>query len=1195
MKERESERLLLTDSEKKQLETIERKRTNEEFQVAFCGHFSAGKSTILNYLLGAELLPTSPIPTSANVIKIKNGPLGLTMKTVSGETKTFRGDIPWERVREWGMNGLDIESLLIEAPLSFLGEHSVLFDTPGVDSTDPTHQAITFEALLSTDFIVYVTDYNHVQSETNLHFLKRLSDEKKPIYLIINQIDKHEESELSFTTFDRSIRQTFRDWGIQLVKLRYTSMKEQSHPFNELAQFERELKAIVYQSKRLLPFAKDRLYQGFYINVARRLHEEKEAALDRIKEDVIRAGFTLAELEEWEKLRKEWDESLDKKNRFVEHLQKEVESILKDVTIFPYTTTELTRQWLESTEANFKVGFLFAKKKTEEERRRRLDRLVEDVNDKLKSQLLFHLQRLFQRQDFSRLSNRSEVETSLRQLDLVIDPEFFRQAVQHGPKSREYVYAFTKERTNAITTTLRRKAYDLIELMSKGMERYWEEERNELREKIATLQSLQAYVAQIEDVEADYARQIARANEKAASFHDARRYEEEIEKTMREDVPNFEVSLQLKRIDLPEQAVIDSEWDAEDETNRERFMEERANEWIDSLKNVLARYEDDERMYEERKVLMERIEKFSNQTFTISLFGAFSAGKSSFANALLGETILPVSPQPTTATVSIVKKSDANHRSKTATVKVKTSEQLQDEVESVAKQLDLDVTFETLSTWERQKTGAKTMWQKTYEDYLFTLKNSLKETNWELGSSFDVTLEQLQRFVADERVACLIDEVTIYYDCPLTEKGIVLIDTPGVNSVHSRHTNVAFQQLRESDAIFYVTYYNHAFSKADQMFIEQIAKVNEKFHTDKLYFIVNAADLARTRYELNGVKKHVYEQLVQCGIDNPRLFPLSSKNGLEGKRRGTVVDPLFQTFEKAFYDQTISELKRLSFRLLKDEVNVYERALKEGLEFVMSEASDKDEKRKALMRKIEAKIAEVRALNPFLLQQKVRQEVNELFVYLRERIRFVLNDRFQEAVNVTTVTGTNKREQQLALLHALRAWRNEGEKFLQQEIRATFVRIELTLEEELADWTRETLESLRRFFPALPSTIESSKGELDIDVTTRFIPLSFEQDVKSLQSLKSFFEEKKVTALKEKLVEKGAEIAAEHIKKMEAVTLERFETLVIERIEEVKRKMEKAIRRELERFDQLLDPSHHEALQKEYEAIRALAQKDLPI
>ena len=153
------------------------------FQVAFCGHFSAGKSTLLNHLLGAEMLPTSPIPTSANIIGIKNGTFGLNVVTTKGERKNWEGEIPWQRVREWGMDGAAISSITISAPLPFLGNYSMIYDTPGVDSTDPTHQAVTLEALYTTDLIVYVMDYNHVQSETNLTFLKQLSDEKKPLYL----------------------------------------------------------------------------------------------------------------------------------------------------------------------------------------------------------------------------------------------------------------------------------------------------------------------------------------------------------------------------------------------------------------------------------------------------------------------------------------------------------------------------------------------------------------------------------------------------------------------------------------------------------------------------------------------------------------------------------------------------------------------------------------------------------------------------------------------------------------------------------------------------------------------------------------------------------------------------------------------------------------------------------------------------
>ena len=47
-----------------------------------------------------------------------------------------------------------------------------------------------------------------------------------------------------------------------------------------------------------------------------------------------------------------------------------------------------------------------------------------------------------------------------------------------------------------------------------------------------------------------------------------------------------------------------------------------------------------------KHVQQEVIERRRVETkqFTVALFGAFSAGKSSFANALLGEKVLPVSP-----------------------------------------------------------------------------------------------------------------------------------------------------------------------------------------------------------------------------------------------------------------------------------------------------------------------------------------------------------------------------------------------------------------------------------------------------------------------------------------------------------------------------------------------------------------------
>ena len=50
--------------------------------------------------------------------------------------------------------------------------------------------------------------------------------------------------------------------------------------------------------------------------------------------------------------------------------------------------------------------------------------------------------------------------------------------------------------------------------------------------------------------------------------------------------------------------------------------------------------------------MIQRADRLEQNLFTVALFGAFSAGKSSFANALMGEMILPVSPNPTTATIN---------------------------------------------------------------------------------------------------------------------------------------------------------------------------------------------------------------------------------------------------------------------------------------------------------------------------------------------------------------------------------------------------------------------------------------------------------------------------------------------------------------------------------------------------------------
>lgn len=169
--------------------------------IAFCGHFSAGKSSLINSLCGKRVLPSSPVPTSANVVSIRNGkPRALiyTTPNVSADNGAGTLEVSPEELEAYCKNGGAYSSIEVWDDIPLLKDDAVLLDTPGVDSTDRGHSLATHSALHLADVVFYVMDYNHVQSETNLSFAKSLSDWGKPLFLIVNQIDKHREREALF-------------------------------------------------------------------------------------------------------------------------------------------------------------------------------------------------------------------------------------------------------------------------------------------------------------------------------------------------------------------------------------------------------------------------------------------------------------------------------------------------------------------------------------------------------------------------------------------------------------------------------------------------------------------------------------------------------------------------------------------------------------------------------------------------------------------------------------------------------------------------------------------------------------------------------------------------------------------------------------------------------------------------------------
>ena len=96
---------------------------------------------------------------------------------------------------------------------------------------------------------------------------------------------------------------------------------------------------------------------------------------------------------------------------------------------------------------------------------------------------------------------------------------------------------------------------------------------------------------------------------------------------------------------------------------------------------------------------------------------------------------------------------------------------------------------------------------------------------------------------------------------------------------------MAFEYIKNSDAILFVTYYNHAFSKADREFLIQLGRVKDTFALDKMFFIVNAIDLAHNEEEMDAVLDYVEEQLVTYGIQTTAFISCFKPVSITGKNR----------------------------------------------------------------------------------------------------------------------------------------------------------------------------------------------------------------------------------------------------------------------------------------------------------------------
>jgi small GTP-binding protein len=169
-----------------------KKLEEDRFHLVVVGEFNHGKTTFVNALLGASILPTGVTPTTATIHHLRYGDEPAA-KVVFAEGREEA--IEFEKVRNFVVGGesgtSDVEHIEVSYPAALLQERIVLVDTPGVNDLSLQRADITYSYIPQSDAVLFLLDAGQILKESERVFLqeKIIGQARDKIIFVITKWD----------------------------------------------------------------------------------------------------------------------------------------------------------------------------------------------------------------------------------------------------------------------------------------------------------------------------------------------------------------------------------------------------------------------------------------------------------------------------------------------------------------------------------------------------------------------------------------------------------------------------------------------------------------------------------------------------------------------------------------------------------------------------------------------------------------------------------------------------------------------------------------------------------------------------------------------------------------------------------------------------------------------------------------------
>lgn len=284
---------------------------DQELIISVIGQFKRGKSSLINALIGEEILPVGIIPLTTTITEIRHSE---DFKSVvyfmdGSKQEVFQEDLPRYVSEELNPNNeKNVEVVKLWTDLRPFDANICIVDTPGVGSTHYHNTESSYDYIEKSDAVLFLLSVDSPVSEAERDFLKKAQKHAVKFYFAVNKIDTVSRENLQeFLNYSKNILSEIIGFSVDMYPtsagtgegvsdLKIQLANDLKDSYNEVLEqsIKNKLNELILQSKGKLD-----LYLKAITMPTEELEEKikniqlKQKELDRLSDEV----FVLTEAE----------------------------------------------------------------------------------------------------------------------------------------------------------------------------------------------------------------------------------------------------------------------------------------------------------------------------------------------------------------------------------------------------------------------------------------------------------------------------------------------------------------------------------------------------------------------------------------------------------------------------------------------------------------------------------------------------------------------------------------------------------------------------------------------------------------------------------------------------------------------------------------------------------------------------------